>query len=125
LLPLNVLSLNFAFCGGTCSQTIFFFGQAHTIRRTTALVESGQDEQLWILRLSFDFFLAIRWIFHSIGAELYFREVVVGTQLMIEYRLVCLILWVFGADSRTGWVLILDLEKNAVQLVEGGRGGHF
>lgn len=103
----------------------FFFGQAHTIRGTAALVESGQDEQLWILRLSFDFFLPIRRIFQSIGADLYFLEVVVGPQLMSEYRLVCLILWVVGAVCRTGWGLILDLQKTAVQLVEGGLGGHF
>ena len=87
---------------GLALKRYFFFGQAHTISGTAALVESGQDEQLWILRLSFDFFLAIRRIFHLIGADLYFLEVVFGPQLMSEYRSVCLILWVVGAVSRTG-----------------------
>ena len=100
---------------GLALKRYFFFGQAHTISGTAALVESGQDEQLWILRLSFDFFLPIRRIFQSIGADLYFLEVVVGPQLMR----------VVGAVSRTGWVLILDLQKTAVQLVEGGLGRHF
>ena len=110
---------------GLALKRYFFFGQAHTISGTAALVESGQDEQLWILRLSFDFFLAIRRIFQSIGADLYFLEVVVGPQLMSEYRLVCLILWVVAAVSRTGWVLILDLQKTAVQLVVSAIGEHF